>query len=374
MPAIVVSTITKNVEVGRGRHAFSATGAPYALFAAVAAGRSFLPGQDRERGLAGYAELAAPSDDPAARSTQFPNPDVEAPKVANAAALGQKVEAKSARRRRDDDGDGAERERRRRARPRTRQLPARAARLHDPDCRRTTLEPNAPTQTTSTRRSTTTRRRSGAKAAAVALKKLIEPADVQPVPKDAARCARSTRARCCMFVAGHDVPQHDRRRARRQTVPKQQQPTVRYDARRASELLRAVREAGAVQADGADGPRAQLGPGHASGDKPSRLYWIDKTRKHKARPARLPHRRQRVLGRPGDRLGRRARPRATGASSTDLKGRDYDLYYSGPHLHMVVLRAGRGELLGREHAARLALERDDARDRQGPQAALTSVK
>ena len=32
-----------------------------------------------------------------------------------------------------------------------------------------------------------------------------------------------------------------------------------------------------------------------------------------------------------------------------IKGRQYDLYFNGPHLHMVVLRGG-GRLLGREHA------------------------
>ena len=52
-----------------------------------------------------------------------------------------------------------------------------------------------------------------------------------------------------------------------------------------------------------------------------------------------------------------------------IGGRTYELHYSGPKLHMVVLRQGGATLLGREHAARLALERDDARDRQGSQAA-----
>ena len=51
-----------------------------------------------------------------------------------------------------------------------------------------------------------------------------------------------------------------------------------------------------------------------------------------------------------------------------MKGREYDLFYSGAHLHMVVLRRRR-ELLGREHAGRLALQRDDDGDREGPAAA-----
>ena len=52
----------------------------------------------------------------------------------------------------------------------------------------------------------------------------------------------------------------------------------------------------------------------------------------------------------------------------NIGGRRYELFYNGPHLHMVVLRAGGRDLLGRQHAARPALERDDARDREGPAA------
>ncbi len=49
----------------------------------------------------------------------------------------------------------------------------------------------------------------------------------------------------------------------------------------------------------------------------------------------------------------------------NIGGRRFELFYDGPHLHMVALQTARGELLGRQHAARPALERDDARDRQG---------
>ena len=52
-----------------------------------------------------------------------------------------------------------------------------------------------------------------------------------------------------------------------------------------------------------------------------------------------------------------------------VKGRRYDLHYVGPKLHMVVLRRERRDLLGREHDPRLALERDDAGDREGVETA-----
>ena len=63
-------------------------------------------------------------------------------------------------------------------------------------------------------------------------------------------------------------------------------------------------------------------------------------------------------------MGRRARARRQDFTQR-INGREYDLYYSGSNLHMVVLRDARRDLLGREHAARLALERDDARHRAG---------
>ena len=52
-----------------------------------------------------------------------------------------------------------------------------------------------------------------------------------------------------------------------------------------------------------------------------------------------------------------------------LGGRTYELYYNGPRLHMVVLQDRRSVVLGRQHAARPALERDDDRDRQEPPSA-----
>ena len=51
-----------------------------------------------------------------------------------------------------------------------------------------------------------------------------------------------------------------------------------------------------------------------------------------------------------------------------IKGRIYDLYYDGPKLHGRPAHAHR-ELLGDQHTARPPFERDDARDREGLEAA-----
>ncbi len=48
-------------------------------------------------------------------------------------------------------------------------------------------------------------------------------------------------------------------------------------------------------------------------------------------------------------------------------GREMDFYYNGSHLHMIVLQVARRVVLGGEHAARRPVERDDDRDREGPQ-------
>ena len=71
------------------------------------------------------------------------------------------------------------------------------------------------------------------------------------------------------------------------------------------------------------------------------MYWIDAGRKHKARAARLPHGLERVLGRPDDGLGGRARP-GRQEPHAPHRGRVYDLYYNGPKLHMVVLNTPKG--------------------------------
>jgi hypothetical protein len=55
-----------------------------------------------------------------------------------------------------------------------------------------------------------------------------------------------------------------------------------------------------------------------------------------------------------------------------IKGREYYFYYNGAHLHMVVLRT-QGELLGRQHARRPSVERDDDRDSERLETALAVV-
>ena len=51
-----------------------------------------------------------------------------------------------------------------------------------------------------------------------------------------------------------------------------------------------------------------------------------------------------------------------------IKGRDYGLYFNGPKLHMIAFQRERQLLLRHQHAPEPHVERDDARDREGPEA------
>ena len=83
-------------------------------------------------------------------------------------------------------------------------------------------------------------------------------------------------------------------------------------------------------------------PDTAPGDKPVRLYWMDRPPTHKA--VRL------VFRTGGNEYWGVQETDWTDAPALadksfrhDLGGREFDLYYSGSHLHMVVLRTKAGE-------------------------------
>jgi hypothetical protein len=60
-------------------------------------------------------------------------------------------------------------------------------------------------------------------------------------------------------------------------------------------------------------------------------------------------------------------PALEDANTTEvIKGRKYSLYYDGTEPAHGGAPPRRGDLLGREHGAQQAFERDHARDRQGP--------
>ena len=133
-----------------------------------------------------------------------------------------------------------------------------------------------------------------------------------------------------------DVPRPARRGARSTRRPSDEARERRDRARAPPSTCSATLPApDRLPADGADQDRALVLDRLRDADP--RL--LDRPRQEAlGGPADVPRRRQRVLGRPDDRLGR-TRPCSSGRNFVrKIGGRRYELYYNGPHLHMVVLR------------------------------------
>ena len=291
-------------------------------------------------------------------------PDVSSSKAANAAALGRKLKQKTPPAV-VGHGHGPERQR----------CPG-CGGEYAPTCsrsaatsrRRRRMGSRPTARPSSTRSSTTTRRRSSRSSRRRALQNLIQPADVAKLPRRPGLLALDPGS-MLLVVLGQRLPRT------RRAGPAGERPEAPAGVRPlrlgpgAPTSLRPLAPQDHVPADGADRARAQLLPGHAARrHSRSRQYWIDRQGGHNARSG--------SSSTTATRTGAWRRPTGTGrrrsptrASAHDLGGREFDLYYSGSHLHMVVLRAHGATLLGRQHAARRPLERDDAGDRQGPQTA-----
>ncbi|MDX6452184.1 MAG: polyisoprenyl-teichoic acid--peptidoglycan teichoic acid transferase [Gaiellaceae bacterium] len=328
----LVSTITKNIEVGEGGHALQLDQViSYALFAQSLPGGHFFQDKINNVDCASGPCLASTSDIQQAVS-QFQSPDVQAPTDANAAALGQKVKqtapAPSSVTVTVLNGNGVSG-----AAANTSYLLAQRGyqTLTPPN----NLEPNYPRQFHSKIYYDPLQKRS--KAAAVALQNLMQPADIQKLPRTPRMLALDPGSMLMVVLGsafdGSISPLPTR------TVPTHQQPTVRYDAS-AKDLLQpyvkkvpfklmvpTVLDSGSV-------------PDTLPGDKPIAYYWMDpKTRKNKG--IRL------VFHTGGNEFWGIQETDFTGAPALGdrsfhriLKGRAFDLYYTGAHLHMVVLRQG----------------------------------
>jgi hypothetical protein len=121
-------------------------------------------------------------------------------------------------------------------------------------------------------------------------------------------------------------------------LPTHQQATVRFDAG-AAELLRPYVKKVPFKLMVPTVVERSSSPDTLPGDKPVSYYWMDATRKHKG--IRL------VFHNGGNEFWGVQETDFTGAPALGdrsfhriLAGRAFDLYYSGTHLHMVVLRQG----------------------------------
>ena len=191
----------------------------------------------------------------------------------------------------------------------------------------------------------------------------MQPADIAKLPERPGLRALDPGS---MLLVVLGTAFHGRSRPRRQASPKHQAAVVRFDAARRAAAARTEREEGAVPAAQPDHPRAQLvSPDTLSGDKPVRRYFVSD--KHKVVRLVFKHRGQRVPWgieetdwdggwRSDDAASATVSAAASSTSITRARGSTWS-------------SCGGGRLLGDQYLARFALERDDARDRQGPQTA-----
>ena len=327
-----------------------------ALRLRASAGRVF---QTRIEGLEGFADLTTDSENITRAVTTFTHPDVESSEKATAVALGEKVKQRAPApsettitvlngngvsgsastagyllgQRVVPDPDAAERPSRERAVLRLlpdagllRRVAARRARRRR-------------------RRSRTSSRRPRSK----------------PLPREISQLANGAMLTVVVGQTFHGSLAS----APIDQTPKRERPNVVVRPERVDRRAARAPRARAVPAHGSDRDRAQL----VDGLDDAGAHVLDRPgREAQGGAARLPHGLERVLGRADDRLGRRAGARRQEPHAPHRRAHLRPLLQRPEAAHGRPAHA-EGELLGGQHAPRPALERDDARDRQGPQAA-----
>src|SRR5581483_9055838 len=178
----------------------------------------------------------------------------------------------------------------------------------------------------------------GSKLAALALQSLMQPADVAKLPRRPG-LLRLDPGSTLLVVLGSTfhgtiapIPVH--------VVPKHQPAFVRYDAYAASQLLRPLAGKAGFPLFTPTVLERNSYPDTQPGDKAVRMYWIDGQGKHKA--VRL------VFRTGGTEYWGVQETNWDGAPALadrsfrlSIGGREMQFYYSGSHLHMVVLETGK---------------------------------
>ena len=354
----VVNAITHNVEVaqGGGVDVDGRTVLSYALFAyGLPKGRVF---QTRIEGLEGFADLTTDSENITKAVTTFTHPDVASSENATAVALGEKVKrrtpAPSATTITVLNGNGVSGS----ASTAGYLLDQRSYQILTPP---NGLPANAPSFDYFRTKVYYDKSRRGAAEAAKKVANLFASAELEPLPRKISQLANGAMLTVVVGQTFHGSLAS----APIDQTPKRERPNVSYAPNASIDELRTRRERVLVPAHGADRHRAQLvdgldDAGAALLDRPGQEAQGDATR--------LSHGVERVLGRADDGLGR-----CSGARGQEPHA-PYRWAYLRPLLQRPQAPHGRpaeaqGQLLGGQHAPRSALERDDDRDRQGPEAA-----
>ena len=173
------------------------------------------------------------------------------------------------------------------------------------------------------------------KLAATALQNLMQPADIAKLPRRTGLLARDPGSMLLVVLGsafhGSIAP------APQAHVPTHQPAFVRYDAAPATDLLRPLAHKVKFPLMVPTVLERNSYPDTLPGDKPVRQYWIDRRGGHRA---------VRLVFHNGNTYWGVEETDWDGAPALgdksfrhDLGGREFDLYYSGSHLHMVVLHA-----------------------------------
>jgi LCP family protein required for cell wall assembly len=327
----LVNAITSNIEVAeggrklQGRQVYN-----YALFAyGLPTGHVF---QEKIENVVCGLGCTASSDEIQKAVQSFSNPDVESSKAANAAALGRKIKQKappvSSVSLTVLNGSGVAGV----AADTSYLLGQRGYKVVMPP---NNLEPNAPRQDYFHTMIYYDKTKARSKAAATALQSVMQPADVAPLPKSLA--LRALDPGSMLLVVLGTAFHGSLGETTTRPAPKHQAANVRYDASQATSLLQPLEKKVKFRLMVPTVLERSSYADTLPGDKPVRRYYID--RHHKA--VRLVFR----TG-AGEFWGVQetdfedAPALADKSFRHDLGGREFDLYYNGSKLHMVVLRQG----------------------------------
>ena len=328
----LVNAITSNIEVAEGGRKLQGKQVyNYALFAyGLPPGHVF---QDKIENVVCGLGCSASSDEIAKAVAAFSNPDVQSSKAANAAALGRKLKQKAPPVSSVSvtvlNGSGVAGV----AADTSYLLGQRGYKVVTPP---NGLEPNAPRQDYFHTMIYYDKKQPRSKAAATALQAIMQPADVAPKP-------RSLRLRALdpgsMLLVVLGTAFHGSLGETTTKAPPKHQPAyVRYDASPGTDLLKQVAHKVKFRLMVPTVLERNSYPDTLPGDKPMRRYFID--RHHQA---------VRLVFRTGSgefwgvqETDWEGAPALSDKSFRhDLGGREFDLYYNGSKLHMVVLRQGK---------------------------------
>ena len=328
----LVNAVVNNIEVAEGGHKLQGSEVlSYAFFAKDLPGGHFF--QPRIEGVNGLTMTSAPPGAVQKAVSEFENPDVQSSKAANAAALGRRLKSKAPPASKTSvlvlNGNG---------------VPGAAANasyllaqrgyvmLVPPNGR----QADAPSNVFHSQIYYDARK-GGARAAAEAMLPLLQPATVMPMPRRGP--LRTLDPDSMVVIVLGQTFHGDLAPIPATNAPKHQPPSIRLDPSASTSLITPYRARAGFPLMLPTILERSSYPDSSNGDIAARFYRIQ----GKNKAVRLVYR----TG-AGEYWGVQetnwfdAPVLADRSFRHDLGGREFDLYYSGSHLHMVVLRTKTG--------------------------------